>query len=71
MLTTSTVTPSVEMDPTLGDEIDTGNQICILVATQGDDTPLCPSSFKEEDVFELCIGVGQEHPGGVLKLTLR
>ena len=47
----------------------TGSQICIyFFFTQGDTTLLCPSSSKEEDVLELCIGVGQEHPEGVLML---
>ena len=42
--------------------------MCILVTIQGDDTQLGPSSFKEEDVVELCIGVGQEYAVGVLWL---
>ena len=27
-----------------------------------------PTSFREEDATELCIGLGQEHPEGVLQL---
>ena len=57
------------MDPTLGNDIDIGNQICVLVATQGDGTPLCPTSFNEKDTVELCIGLGQEHPEGMLQLS--
>ena len=68
MSTSSTVTTLVEMDLTLGDDIDIRNQICILVTTQGDSTPLGPSSFKEEDVVRLCIKLGQKHPEGVLQL---
>ena len=56
------------MGPTLCDDINMGNQICILVAILGDGTLLCPSSFKE-DMVELCIGLGQEHPEGVLQLS--
>ena len=56
-------------DSILGDEMDIGGQICILVATQGDATPLCPSSFKEEDILKLCIGIGQEPPEDVLILS--
>ena len=62
------MTASVEMDMTLGEDNEIGNQICILVATQGNGTPLCPSSFKEEDAVSLCTGLGQEHPKGVLWL---
>ena len=57
------VTTLVEMYLTLG------NQIYILVAAQGDSTLLVPNSFKEQDVVRLCIGLGQEHPEGVLKLS--
>ena len=63
------MTTSAAVDPTLGDEIDVGNWICVLVVTQCNDIPLCPSSFKEKDVVTLCVGVGQEHPEGVLKLS--
>ena len=62
------VTASVEMDLTLCCDIDIGNQICVLVATQGDGTPLNPSFFKEQNVVELCIRLGLEHPEGVLWL---
>ena len=40
----------------------------MLVTVQGDATPLVPISFGEEDVIELCIGLGQEHLEGVLWL---
>ena len=46
-----------------------GNQICVLVTTWCNDTSLCPSSDREEDVVELCVGLGQEHPEGVHKLS--
>ena len=62
------VTTSAEIDLTLGDDTKIGNQICILVATQGNGTPLCPSSFKEENTVELFVGLGQEHQEGVLQL---
>ena len=55
-------TASAEIDLTLGDDTNIGNQICILFATQGAGTVLCPSSFKEENAVELCEGLGQEHP---------
>ena len=57
------------MDLTLGNNIDIGNQICIMVATQGDGTPLGPGSFKEQDMVQLCIGLDQEHPEDVLQLS--
>ena len=53
------------MDPTLCNDINIGIQICILVVTWDNSTPLCPRSFKEEDVVMLCIGLGQEHPEDV------
>ena len=68
MSTSSMVTVSVKMYLTLCNCINIGNQICILIATQGDGTLLCPSSFREEDIAELCVGLAQEHPRGVLWL---
>ena len=68
MSTSSTVIVVVEMDLTLGNDIDIGNQICILVATQGDGTLLGPSSLKEQHIVELCIRIDQKHPKGVLQL---
>ena len=53
-------------DPTLGDAQDLANHICILVATHGNGTPFSPDSFQEEDLVELCMGLGQAHPDGVL-----
>ena len=50
-------------------ELGTANCICNLVATQGDGTPFSPDSFQEEDVVELCVGLGQAHPEGVLWLS--
>ena len=50
----SRATASVEMDPILGDDIDIGIQICILVTTQGDGMLLGPRSFKEQDMGEMC-----------------
>ena len=62
------VTALVEMDPTMGNDIYKGNWICVLVATRGDGTPLCPTSFKEEDMVKLCIRLGQEYSEGALQL---
>ena len=58
MSTTPTVTTSVEMDLTLGDDTEIPNQICILFTTQGDGTLLGPISFGKKDMIELCIGLG-------------
>ena len=69
MSTSSMVTALVEVDPTLGDEIDIGNSICVLITTQCDDMLLCPNSFTEDDVVELCIGIGQEHQMDLIKLS--
>ena len=62
-------TASAEMDLTLGDDTVIANWICKLVATREDGTPLGPTSFGKEDVIELCVGLGQEHPEGVLQLS--
>ena len=40
----------------------------MLVVTLGNGTLLGPTSFREEDVIELCVGLCQEHPEGVLQL---
>ena len=61
-------TASVEMDLALGDNTKIANQICLLVTTCGDGTPLGPTPFGEEDTIKVCIGLGQEHPEGVLQL---
>ena len=66
MSTTSTVTTSAVRDPTLGDELEIANHICILAATQGDCTLFCPNTFKEEHMVKLCIQLGQVHPAGIL-----
>ena len=68
MSTVSTVTASAEIDPTLGDDTESVNWICMLVATHGKGTPLCSTSFKEEDVVKLCMRSDQEHPEGELQL---
>ena len=68
MSTLSMGIASVEMDPALGDDNDIGNQICVLVTTHGDGTLLGSRSFKEQDVVEVCAGLGQENPKGVLQL---
>ena len=68
MSTISTVTASGVRDPTLGDELEIANHICVLAATQGDSTPFHPDSFQEEDMVKLCIGLGQAHPECLLQL---
>ena len=40
----------------------------MLVATQGNGTSVGPTSFREWDAIKLCIGLGQEQPGGMLWL---
>ena len=49
------VTAWVEMDLTLGDDTEIANWICVLVATWGDGTLFSPTSFREDNVIELCI----------------
>ena len=63
------MTTLAEIDLTLDNDTKIGNQIWVLVATRGDGTPLCPTSFTEEDVVVLCLGLVQEHPEGVLWLS--
>ena len=65
----SIVTTSVEIDPTRGKDTEIVNQICILVGIWGNGTPLHPTSFGEEDVITLCLGLGQEHLEGMLWLS--
>ena len=69
MSTTSTETALVACDSTLHDEHKTVNCICILVATHGNGTPFSQDSFQEEDLVELCMGLGQTHQEGVLWLS--
>ena len=68
MSTTYMVTTSVEMDLTLGNDTEIVTWICIMVTTWANGTPLGPTSFREEDLIELCVGLGQEHLEGVLQL---
>ena len=68
MSTSSMATALAEMDLTLGSDIGIGNWICILVAIWGNSSPLGPSSFKEQDSVELCLGLGHGHPKVVLQL---
>ena len=64
MSTTSTVTALVAHDSTLGDEHELANCIYILVATHGDGTPFSHDCFQEEDLVDLCMGLGQEYLSG-------
>ena len=68
MSTTSTVTALVEPDPTLGNNDEIANQICMLVTTHANGTPLCPTSFHQEDAAVMWEKLGWEHPKGVLQL---
>ena len=68
MSTISTVTTLAVRDLTLGNELQIANHICILVATQGNGTLFNPNSFQEEDAVQLCIGLCQVQPEGVLWL---
>ena len=58
MSMTSTATTSVACHSTLGDENELANHICILVATHGNGTLFSHDSFQEEDLVELCMGLG-------------
>ena len=68
MSTASTATALVVCDLTLGNKHEIANCICILVATLGDGTPFPHNSFLEEDLVELCVGLGKAHQEGVLQL---
>ena len=61
-------TTSVEIYLTLGDDTVIANQICVLVTTQSNSTPLDPTSFREEDMIEHFIGLGWEQLEGMLQL---
>ena len=69
MSTTCTMTALAVRDQTLGDGLEIANHICILVATQGVGTPFSPSSFQEEDMVKLCMGLDQVHLEGLLWLS--
>ena len=69
MSTTSTATALVVHGPTLGSAHDLANYICILVATLGNGTPFSPNSIHEEDLMQLCMGLGQAHLDGVFQIS--
>ena len=66
MSTMPMATACTEIDPTLGDDTEVTNCICIMLATQSNGIPLCPTYYTEEGAVKLCIGFGQEHTEGVL-----
>ena len=68
MFTTSTTTSLVVCDHTLGKEPDLANHMCVLIVARGDGTLFDADSLLEEGIGELCIGMGQVHPDGVLWL---
>ena len=59
MSMTSTVTASIMHESTLGNEYKIANCICILVATHWQCIPFSHESLHEEDLVELCVGLGQ------------
>ena len=69
MSMTSTVTASVVCDPILGNDHKLADRICILLATHGDGTPFFHASFQEEDLVEICMGLGQAHLDDVLQIS--
>ena len=69
MSMTNTATASVACNPSLGDAHDLANCICILVGIQGDGMPFSPNCFQDEDLVELCMGLGQAHPDGVFQIS--
>ena len=70
MSTPSTVTASAACDQTLGDDSKLLNHMCALAIARGDGTLLDATFILEEDIFELCVKVGQVHPEGVLLLLV-
>ena len=69
MFMESTATTLAMCDSTLGDEHEIVGLICVLTATQDNDTALHPGSFQEKDIVKLCIGLGQVHLEGMLWLS--
>ena len=57
-------------DHTLGNDPDLANCICILTIARGDGTLFDADSLQEENIVELCLGIGQVHPDGVLELLM-
>ena len=68
MSTTSTTTTLAACDHTLGDDPELANCICVLIIARGDGTLFDANSLQEEDIVELCVGMGQAHPDDMLWL---
>ena len=68
MSSTSTAISLTAHDQTLGDDLDLVNHMCVLTITSSDGTLFDANSLQEEDVVELCVGMEQAHPKGVLQL---
>ena len=70
MPTISTTTALVAHDHTQGDDPDLANCICVLTIARGDGSLFDADSLQEEEVVELCVGMGQVHLNGVLWLSV-
>ena len=70
MSTTSTLTALVACDQTVGDDPELANHICVPPIGRVDGTPFDADSLQEEDIVELCVGMGQVHPDGLLLLSV-
>ena len=69
MSTTSMATILAKLDLTLGDDTVIAIHICVVIASWGSGTLLDPTSFREEDAIELCIGLGQGYLKGVPQIS--
>ena len=66
----STTTASMACVHTLGNDPDLASCICVLTIARGDGTPSDANSLQEEDIAELCVGMGQVHHDGVPQLLV-
>ena len=70
MSTMSTTTTLVAHDHIVGNDPELLNHMCVLTIARGDGTLFDANSLQEDNIVELCVGVGQAHPEGVLWLLM-
>ena len=70
MLTTSSAIAAAR-DQVPFDETNLQNCMCVLILTKRDGTLFNVTSVMEEDIIEICIRLGHNHPMGVLSYSVR
>ena len=64
----STTSASVAHDHTHSNDSNVANCKCVLTIARCDGTLFNADSLLEEDIIELCVGMGQVHCNGILQL---